>query len=77
MSNRRLHDQLKDAQSSNNVRNVRKFEKAIDKENNSYAARKKILERRVRDLGGTPAPPPVPAPAPAPTAPAKATDKPA
>jgi hypothetical protein len=79
-----LNADLRQAQSSNNVRDVRKAEKAIEKENNTYSSKKAILERRVKELGGSiapPAPPPkpaakdaVPPPAPAdapPPAPAK------
>jgi hypothetical protein len=68
-----LNEQLKAAESSNNTRDVRRVQKAIDKENNSYSARKAILERRVVDLGGNPTPPPPPAPATPPAKPAEAT----
>lgn len=51
-----LNTQLEQAQSANNPREVRRVQKAIDKENNSYTARKTILERKVRDLGGTTTP---------------------
>ena len=39
------------------MKETRKAEKAIEKENNTYTTRKGILERRVKDLGGTIAPP--------------------
>jgi hypothetical protein len=53
-----LNGQLERAESSGKQREVRKIQKAIDKENNSYNARKSILERRVEELGGNPNPPP-------------------
>jgi hypothetical protein len=53
-----LNAQLEQAESSGNQRAVSRARKAIEKENNSYDARKKILERRVVDLGGTLTPPP-------------------
>jgi hypothetical protein len=56
-----LNAQLQQAQTSDNQREVRRVQKAIEKENNSYNARKLILERRVVDLGGSVAPPPAPA----------------
>jgi hypothetical protein len=59
-----LNDQLKTADSSNNTRDFRRLQKSIEKENNTYSARKAILERRVIDLGGKPTPPPAPTPAP-------------
>lgn len=62
-----LNDQLKTAESSGNTREVRRVQKSIEKENNSYNARKAILERRVIDLGGKPNPPPAPTPKPTPT----------
>ena len=60
-----LNAQLVKARSSDNQREIRRVEKAIEKENNSYNARKLILERHVVDLGGKiapPAPPAEPAP---------------
>jgi hypothetical protein len=67
-----LNADLRQAQKSNEIREVRKAEKAIDKENNTYTTRKGILERRVKELGGSitpPAPPPKEStPVPAPTA---------
>jgi hypothetical protein len=59
-----LNADLRQAQSSGDAKETRKADKAIEKENNTYSTRKGILERRVRDLGGTIAPPPAPAPAP-------------
>ena len=56
-----LNAQLEQAQSAKNEREVRRVQKAIEKENNSYAARKGILERKVQDLGGTTAPAAAPA----------------
>jgi hypothetical protein len=47
-----LSRQLKDAQLSDNAREVRKAERAIEKESTTYEAKKVILERRVRELGG-------------------------
>jgi hypothetical protein len=60
-----LNGDLRRAQASNEVREIRKAEKAIEKENNTYGTRKTILERRVKELGGSITPPPAPAPAPA------------
>jgi hypothetical protein len=60
-----LNAQLQQAETSGNKRQVRAAQKAIEKENNSYNARRTILERRVKDLGGTlggPAPTDAPAP---------------
>jgi hypothetical protein len=51
-----LNGQLERAESSGNRRSIQRVRKAIDKENNSYNARKAILERRVEDLGGSPTP---------------------
>jgi hypothetical protein len=48
-----LNAQLQSAESAGNKRDVRKFQKAIDKENTSYRAKKALLERRVEELGGT------------------------
>jgi hypothetical protein len=48
-----LNDQLQEAETSGNKRQLRAAQKAIEKENNSYNARRTILERRVKDLGGT------------------------
>ena len=48
-----LNKQLAAAQSSNNRREVRKVERAIEKENNTFETKKSLLERRVRELGGT------------------------
>jgi hypothetical protein len=48
-----LNAQLRQAETSGNQREVRKVQKAIEKENNSYEAKKTILERKVQDLGGT------------------------
>ena len=56
-----LNAQLKEAETSGNQREVRRVQKAIEKENNRYNARKVILERKVRDLGGSPAAAPTPA----------------
>jgi hypothetical protein len=59
-----LNAQLREAEASSNKRQVRAAQKAIEKENNSYNARRTILERRVKDLGGTlggPAPTDAPA----------------
>lgn len=56
-----LNAQLEQAQSANNQRELRRAQKAIEKENNSYNARRKILERKVQDLGGSTAPAPTPA----------------
>jgi hypothetical protein len=61
-----LNDQLKTAEASGNAREIRRAQKAIEKENNSYNARKAILERRVLDLGGKPTPPPARTPPPTP-----------
>ena len=47
-----LNAQLSQAQSSGNKREIRKVQKAIEKENNTYNAKRPILERRVVDLGG-------------------------
>ena len=51
-----LNTQLQQAQASGNQRETRRAQKAIEKENNAYEAKRTILERRVRDAGGTPAP---------------------
>ena len=56
-----LNAQLRDAESSDNPRDVRRIRKAIEKENNSYGARKAILERKIQDLGGSVTPPAPPA----------------
>ena len=56
-----LNAQLQQAETSGNQREVRRLQKAIEKENNTYNTRKAILERNVRDLGGTPAAAPTPA----------------
>jgi hypothetical protein len=53
-----LNAQLKDAESSGNNRKIRAARKLVEKENNSYNARREILERRVKDLGGSIASPP-------------------
>jgi hypothetical protein len=67
-----LNADLRQAQKANEIREVRKAEKAIDKENNTYGTRKAILERRVKELGGSLTPPPATKePAPASTPPAK------
>ena len=58
-----LNPQLQQAESSGNQREVRRVQKLIEKENNSYNARKVILERRVRELGGSPTAPPPAEPA--------------
>lgn len=58
-----LNADLRQAQSAGEAKETRKAEKALEKENNTYSTRKGILERRVKDLGGTIAPPPAPAPA--------------
>jgi len=74
-----LNAQLKEAKSSNKTRDDRKWERAIEKENNTYNSRRIILERRIRDLGGEPRPkPPAPAPkdGPAPTPAANDANKP-
>ena len=63
-----LNQQLADAKASNNKRETRKAERAIDKENTAYEAKKSLLERRVKELGGT---------IEKPKAPAKSTAKPA
>lgn len=47
-----LNAQLRDAETSGNKRQVRAAQKAIEKENNSYNARRTILERNVKELGG-------------------------
>jgi len=47
-----LNAQLRQAQSSGNKREVRRVQKSIEKENNTYNAKRPILERRVVDLGG-------------------------
>jgi hypothetical protein len=67
-----LSADLRQAQKSNEIREVRKAEKAIDKENNTYSTRKAILERRVKELGGSLTPPPAPAPEAKKSAPAPA-----
>ena len=56
-----LNAQLQQAETSGNQREVRRVQKAIEKENNTYNARKAILERKVRELGGSPAAAPTPA----------------
>jgi hypothetical protein len=59
-----LNAQLQQAETSGNKRQVRAAQKAIEKENNSYNARRTILERRVKELGGSvggPAPSDAPA----------------
>jgi hypothetical protein len=48
-----LNAQLREAETAGNQREVRKVRKSIEKENNSYEAKKSILERKVQDLGGT------------------------
>ena len=48
-----LNGQLRQAETSANKRDVRRAEKAIEKENNSHNARRTILERRVTELGGS------------------------
>ena len=58
-----LNAQLQQAETSGNQREVRRVRKAIEKENNTYNARKTILERKVRELGGTGTPSAPPAPA--------------
>jgi hypothetical protein len=74
-----LNGDLRQAQASNEIREIRRAEKAIEKENNTYGTRKTILERRVKELGGSISPPPAPTPAPAAkdTAAAKDTPPPA
>ena len=56
-----LNAQLQQAETSGNQREVRRVQKAIEKENNTYNSRKAILERKVRELGGSPAAAPTPA----------------
>lgn len=53
-----LNDQLKQAESSDNPRDARRVQKLIEKENNSHDATRRVLERRVRDLGGAAQAPP-------------------
>jgi hypothetical protein len=48
-----LNKQLADAQASKDKREIRKAERAIDKENTAYEAKKSMLESRVKELGGT------------------------
>ena len=48
-----LNKQLADAKSSKNQREIRKAERAIEKENTTYEAKKALLESRVKELGGT------------------------
>jgi hypothetical protein len=47
-----LNKQLADAQASNNKREVRKAERAIEKETTTFEAKKALLESRVKELGG-------------------------
>lgn len=47
-----LNGQLKQAESSDNPRETRRVQKLIDKENNTYNATRRVLERRIQDLGG-------------------------
>ena len=54
-----LNAQLRQAEQAENQREVRRIQKAIEKENNSYEAKKSILERRVQELGGAVPPAPV------------------
>ena len=54
-----LNQDLKDAQAAKKQRDIRKAERAIEKENTTYEAKKVLLESRVKELGGkigTPAP---------------------
>jgi hypothetical protein len=61
-----LNKQLADAQASKNKKEVRKAERAIDKENTTYQTKKALLESRVKELGGKiPAPKTDRTPAPA------------
>ena len=48
-----LNAQLRQANLSENERETRRIEKAIEKENNSYETKRKLLERRVEELGGS------------------------
>lgn len=57
-----LNKDLSDAQASKNKREVRIAERAIDKENTTYEAKRTLLEGRVKELGGTIAKPPSEAP---------------
>jgi hypothetical protein len=47
-----LNKDLSDAQASKKQREIRKAERAIDKENTTYEAKKALLESRVKELGG-------------------------
>jgi hypothetical protein len=47
-----LNAQLKEAQASENQREIRKAQRAIEKENAAYDAKIKPLQRRVKELGG-------------------------
>ena len=47
-----LNKDLADAQASKTQREIRKAERAIDKENTTYEAKKALLESRVKELGG-------------------------
>lgn len=60
-----LNKQLAAAQSAGNKREVRKVQRAIEKENTTFRAKKAILERRVRELGGVPRKSPAQPPPPA------------
>lgn len=54
-----LNAQLRQATLAENQRDIRRIEKAIEKENNSYQTKKDLLERRVQELGGSVPPAPV------------------
>ena len=47
-----LNKDLADAQASKNKREIRKAERAIEKENTTYETKKSLLESRVKELGG-------------------------
>jgi hypothetical protein len=56
-----LNKDLADAQASKKQREIRKAERAIEKENNTYETKKAMLEGRVKELGGKVEPAPRPA----------------
>jgi hypothetical protein len=47
-----LNKDLADAQASKKQREIRKAERAVEKENNTYETKKAMLEGRVKELGG-------------------------